>query len=150
MWQEGYLFSERRTISYGEHRRSAVACSIKGGKFPSFESYVYPKLEEAAKDAPKTDPLIICLHLYPPVPVHDYKRNPAVQKRVIPSLQKFFERNRHVCLVLISSNAQLPIPISRTKQTVLTPAWEIESQYWSDERPDYYSAESLSRLIKEA
>jgi hypothetical protein len=149
MWQDGYLFRERRTIPDGEHRQSALACSIVGGKFPSFESYVYPKLEEAARDAPKADPLIICLHLYPPVPVYDYKRNPAVQKRVIPSLERFFQRNRHVCLILISSNAQLPMPVSSTKQIIMTPAWEVESQYWSGERPDYYPADSLARLLKE-
>jgi hypothetical protein len=150
MWQGSYLFRERRTIRSGEHRKSAVACSVMGGKFPSFESYLYPKLEEAARDAPKTDPLIICLHLYPPVPVYDYQRNSAVQKRVIPALERFFERNRHVCLILISSNAQLPIPLSSTKQTILTPAWEVESQYWSGERPDYYSAKSLTGLMKES
>jgi hypothetical protein len=149
MWHDGYLFRDRRILPYGEHRQSALACSIMSRKFPSFKSYVYPVLEEVARDAPKTAPLIICLHLYPPVPVYDYRRNPAVQKRVIPSLEKFFERNRHVCLVLISSNAQLPMPISNTKQTIMTPAWEVESQYWSGERPDYYPVDSLTGLLKE-
>ena len=150
MWQDGYLFRERRTIPRGSHGQSVLACSIVGGKIPSFESYLYPKLEEAAKDAPKANPLIISFHLYPPVPVYDYQRNPAVQKRVIPALKKFFERNRHVCLILISSYAQLPMPISKTKQTILTPAWEVESQYWSGERPDYYPENSLAGLMDNA
>ena len=118
-----------------------------GGKIPFFESYLYPKIEEAAKEAPKTDPLIICFHLYPLVPVYDYRRNPAVQKKVISDLEKFFERKRHVCLILISSYAQLPMPLSKTKQTILTPAWEVESQYWSGKRPDYYPENSLVGLM---
>lgn len=137
MWQDGYLFRERRMIPNGDERPSAVACTIEGGKIPSFESYIYPKLEEAAKEAVKTEPLIICLHLYPPAPVHDYEITPGVQKRVIPALQDFFTRHRHVCLVLISSNAQFPLPVSTTMQTILTPAYEVESQHWSGERPDY-------------
>jgi len=75
--------------------------------------------------------------LYPPVPVYNYRWNPQVQKKVITDINKFFDRNRHVCLVLISSNAQLVLPVSVNKGMLLTPAWEIESPSWSGERPDY-------------
>ena len=145
MWQENHIFYERRTLSYNENKKASIVCEIVGGKFPSFQSYVFPILEEAAKSAPKTEPLIICLHLYPPVPVYDYRLSPVIQKSVMPALTEFFNRNRHVCLILISSNAQLPIPVSDTRQVIATPAWEVESQHWSGERPDYYPTNAWLR-----
>ena len=110
---------------------------MSGGHIPSFESYVYPRLEQSAKESPKIDPLIISVHLYPHVPVHEYVRIPHIQKKVRPDLKEYFNRNRHVCLVLISSNAQQVFWLGGNKQAVATPAWELESQHWSGERPDY-------------
>ena len=60
-----------------------------------------------------------------------------IQKKVVPDLGDFFDRHRHVCLVLISSYAQQAFPVGDNKQIVATPAWELESPYWSGERPDY-------------
>jgi len=139
MWTERLLFRERRSIPskiLKTYKLTTVG-QISGGAIPSFESYIYPRLEESAKYAPKTAPLIISLHLYPPVPVYNYNRDSQIQKKVIPDLNRFFDRNRHVCVILISSYAQLALPMGGNKQTVLTPAWEIESPYWSGERPDY-------------
>lgn len=137
MWSKGYLFQERRTVFSKVFKtyKITTVCQVTGGVFPSFESYVYPRFEEAAREGPRNIPLIICLHLYPPVPVYNYRWDHQVQKKVIPDINKFFDRNRHVCLLLISSNAQMALPVSVKEQMVLTPAWEIESPSWSGERP---------------
>lgn len=145
MWNKGYLFRERRIVlsKVSKTYRLTIVCQVSGRVFPSFESYAYPRFEEAAREGPKNTPLIVCLHLYPPVPVHNYQWNPQVQKKVVSDLNKFFDRNRHVCLLLISSNDQLALPISENEAVVLTPAWEIESPYWSGERPDYDPSASI-------
>ncbi len=144
IWSGGYLFRQRRTIPSKQslYGKLATVCQVSGGKIPSFESYVYPKIEESAREAPKSAPLIISLHLYPHVPVHEYIRDRRIQNKVVPDLQEFFNRHRHVCLVLISSFAQQLFWLGGNLQTLGTPAWEIESQHWSGERPDYYPTAS--------
>ena len=140
MWTGKILFDERRSFPsrLEKSHKLTVVCKVNGGKFPSFDSYIYPRLEKAAKDADKSNPLIITVHLYPPMFIHDYVKNPWIQNKVVPDLGKFFDRNRHVCLVLISSNPQQPFLVGDNKQSVATPAWELKSQFWKGERPDYY------------
>jgi len=150
MWEHGHLFQERRSIpsrALSSYKLTTV-CNISGGTYPSFEDFVYPRLEQSAKDAPKTNPLIICLHVYLPVDIHSYVKSTRIQKRVLPDLGNFFDRYRHVCLVLISSYAQQPFLVGENTQMVATPAWELESQYWNGERPDFYPPD-FSALLED-
>ena len=112
-------------------------CQVSGKRIPPFENYVYPTVVEAAKSAPKSNPLILCIHLYPPVDVHDFAKNKKTHDKLEADFQKFFDKNRHVCLVLVSSYRQQAFWAGGNKQTIATPAWEIESQHWKGERPDY-------------
>lgn len=137
MWTKDYLFRERRTFETqaSPSRKLTTVCQVSGGKIPSFENFVFPKLEVAARDAPNDHPTAIYLHLYPPVPVHQYVYDQAVQKKVLPDLTKFFDRHRHICFISISSYAQIAVPVGGNMQKVMTPSWEVESQHWSGERP---------------
>ena len=61
IWEKGFLFQERRSVPSNilkTHKLTTV-CKISGGIYPTFEDFVYPRLEQSAKDAPKTNPLII-------------------------------------------------------------------------------------------
>lgn len=98
MWSKGCLFREKRTVfpKVLKTYKLTTVCQVSGGVFPSFESYVYPRFAEAAREGPKNTPLIICLHLYPPVPRHNYRWDPQVQKKVIPDINKRFDRYIHI------------------------------------------------------
>jgi len=139
IWNKEYLFRLRRTFPLKKSSTGNVTttCQVSGGYIPSFESYIYPKFEQSAKVSSKTIPLIICIHLYPHVPVQEYIRIPQIQKKGRPDLERYLDRNRHVCLILISSNAQQLFWLGGDQGAIATPAWEIESQHWSGERPDY-------------
>jgi len=139
MFTGDYLFREVRNLpSLLQSEGLTSICQVSGVRIPPFENYVYPNAVEAAESAPKSNPLIICIHLYPPMDVHGLATNKITHDKLNADFHKFFDKNRHVCLVLVSSYAQQAFWAGGNKQTIATPAWEIESQHWQGERPDYY------------
>ncbi len=138
MFTGNYFFREVRNLHYLLQPEGLTSiCQASGKRIPPFEKYAYPSAIEAAKSAPKSSPLIICIHLYPPFDVHGFAKNKQTHDKLNADFYKFFDNNRHVCLVLISSYGQRAFWVGGDKQTIATPAWEIESQHWQGERPDY-------------